>query len=537
MNRLFYSTLILALLISCAPTVAKTPLVATVAPDIHPASPLPTSLPRIWWQDAVFYEVFVRSFMDSNGDGIGDFNGLTSKLDYLKSLGITALWLMPIHPSPSYHGYDVLNYYAVNSQYGSLDDFKHLVDEAHTRNIRIIIDLVLNHTSIQHPWFIAANSDEKSSYRNWYIWSDTSPSNKWVQGKSNNYYAYFGDGMPDLNYQNPEVTLQMEKMSSFWLKTIGVDGFRVDAAKHLIEEGSKLENTASTHTWLRDFYTFYKTENPDAYVVGEVGGAGGLIAKTYSGQMDQIFNFELASAIVNSAMGGANSSVNSAYKFILHDKPDGNFATFLTNHDQNRVMSTLNGQTNKAKVAASLLLTAPGTPFIYYGEELGMQGKKPDENIRLPMQWTNDLATAGFTSGQPWREPGNNTATINVNDQEKDPTSLLNHYRTLISIRKKFHSLQTGSLTLLETGNPGVFAILRKEGQETVLVLINLSAQTAGDYQLILANPLLQDGSYLPEIIYGDGKISPLLVSKGKFSAYRPLPELLPYSTTLILIK
>lgn len=528
--------LLLATLVSCAPATISPPTPASATAILPQATSSPAPRARVWWQDAVFYEIFVRSFSDSNGDGIGDFNGLTQKLDYLQSLGVTAIWLMPIHPSPSYHGYDVLNYYAVNPQYGTLADFNRFLSAAHSRGIRVIIDLVLNHTSSQHPWFIDANSDPKSRYRDWYVWSDSSLSNKWVQGKSGFYYAYFWEGMPDLNYRNPEVTLQMEKMSTYWLKTIGVDGFRIDAAKHLIEEGSKLENTPSTHSWLQQYYTVYKAENPQAYVVGEVAGAGGLIARTYAGQMDQIFNFELANAIVNSARGGANSSITSAFKFTLKDKPDGNYATFLTNHDQNRVMSVLNGDVSKAKVAASLLLTAPGTPFVYYGEELGQQGQKPDEDIRLPMQWTADSQTAGFTTGIPWRNPGASTANVNVAAEDKDANSLLNHYRTLIDIRKQHHALQTGSLTLLETGNSAVFASLRHEEQQTIMVIINLSSQPVTDYKLKISESLLSDGSYSPVIIFGQGKVAPLQVTSGVFDAYQPLANLPPYSTTLLLI-
>jgi glycosidase len=217
---------------------------------------------------------------------------------------------MPINPSPSYHGYDVLNYYAVNPQYGTMDEFKKLLAEAHASGIRIIIDLVLNHTSSQHPFFIDANSNPQSPYRNWYIWSDSSQGNHWYAGKTGYYYAYFGSNMPDLNYKNPEVTAQMFNVVRYWLN-VGVDGFRVDAVKELIEEGAKLEDTASTHAWLRDFYIMYKGENPQAYTVGEVFGAGAFGAKGYTGdQLDQVFNFEMAGGFSGSALGGSNTGIN-----------------------------------------------------------------------------------------------------------------------------------------------------------------------------------------------------------------------------------
>ena len=492
---------------------------------------------RAWWQEAVFYEIFVRSFYDSDGNGIGDFNGITLKLDYLKSLGVTGIWLMPINPSPSYHGYDVLNYYAVNSEYGSLDDFKNLISEAHKRGIHVIIDLVINHTSIQHAWFEDAKSKPNSMHRDWYIWSSRSSGNKWYQENNGYYYAYFGKDMPDLNYKNPDVTNQIYKITSFWLNNIGVDGFRMDAAKHLIEEGQKLENTVSTHDWLKNFYINYKTSNPEAYIVGEVSGAGGLVAQTYAGELDQIFNFELANSIVNSVIGGSNSSLISAIKFSLQEKPDSNYATFLTNHDQNRIMSTVNGEIDKAMVAASVLLTLPGTPFIYYGEEVGLQGKKPDQDIRRPMQWTANINTGGFTTGNPWRPLDKNTVLLNVQTEESDPKSLLNHYRTLIKIRKQHSSLTYGTLSLIETENSSVYAILRKNQVETVIIIINLSPVPIQNYKLSLTEASLANGYFSPETIMGPGDINPLVVNLNTFTGYKPIPQLAPHSTTIIKIK
>ncbi len=532
MNRLITFLLLCALLISCTPAVqppAPSPVPVTAAPS-------PTAEPQLPWQRrAVFYEIFVRSFNDSNGDGIGDFNGITQKLDYLQSLGVTAIWLMPIHPSPTYHGYDVLNYYAVNPQYGTLDDFKHLLSAAHEKGIRIIIDLVLNHTSSRNPWFAAAASVPQSTYHDYYVWSAKGSGARWYQAGGQYYYAYFDSSMPDLNYRNPEVTKQMEKISAFWLDTVGVDGFRVDAAKHLIEEGSKLENTPATHAWLKDYTAWYKALKPEAYVVGEVASAGGFIAKTYAGQMDQVFNFELANAFVSSAGGEGNSSVVSGFKFLLKDKPDGNFATFLTNHDQNRVMSVLHGSDGKSKTAASLLFTSPGTPFIYYGEELGMQGQKPDEDIRLPMQWTADPLTAGFSTGIPWRAPFAKIGYANAAAQIIDPASLFNHYKSLIALRKDHSALQTGELVLLDASAPGLVSYMRTDTTETLLVLINLTGKSVSAYQLSLLASSIADGSNTPQVIFGAAiAIQPLTVQDGKFKAYQPAVELPPYSTLVL---
>ncbi len=534
MKKLLAFILLTSILIGCAPATQPTLQATTQPASARTATPAPETESAQWWHDAVFYEIFVRSFNDSNGDGIGDFNGITQKLDYLQSLGVNALWLMPIHPSPSYHGYDVLNYYAVNPDYGTMADFKNLLNEAHKRNIKIIIDLVLNHTSSQHPFFVDANSSPNSKYRDWYMWSDK-PGDHWVQGNGGYYYALFYDCMPDLNYRNPEVTRQMFNVTKYWLD-IGVDGFRLDAAKHLIEEGNKIENTDSTHAWLKGFYTFYKSLNPNAYTVGEVYGAGAFLGTKYTQQLDHIFNFELASGIINSVSGESNSGINSAWKFTLKDISNGEYATFLTNHDQNRVMSVLNGNEDKAKLAAVMLLTSPGTPFIYYGEEIGMQGKKPDEDIRLPMQWSAD-ANAGFTTGKPWRAPHANYSQVNVAAQEKDPQSLLNLYRALTKLRAEHSALQTGSLTLLDTGNTGVYAILRHDDTENILVLINLKGTSITDYGLSLKDKLLPDNTFSLNSLLDTTKATSLTVNGGIFASYKPVSELPPYQAYIFQLK
>lgn len=519
------------MLVACAPSAQPTTQPTSTIAPLPVASPISEVAQLPWWRNAIFYEIFVRSFYDTDGNGIGDFNGITQKLDYLQELGINAIWLMPIHPSPSYHGYDVMNYYAVNPQYGTMQDFKNLLKEAHKHGIHIIIDLVLNHTSSEHPFFADANSNPDSKYRDWYIWSDTAANNNWHPGNSGYYFGLFCDCMPDLNYRNPDVTAQMENVVRFWLKDVGVDGFRIDAAKHLIEEGNKVENTKSTHDWFKGFYTFYKSVDSNAYTVGEVYGAGASLVKTYTGdQLDQIFDFEMASGFMNSVGGGSNTGIDSAIKFALHDKPDFNFATFLTNHDQDRTMSVFHGDLGKAKVAATLLLTSPGTPFIYYGEEIGMQGKKPDEDIRLPMQWSAE-ANAGFTTSTPWRAPDNNYSQVNVVMEDKDNDSLLNHYRLLTKLRQEHPALNSKDINLLETTNSGVYAVLRSSGNEKILVLVNLTNATILDYQLGLDEHILANSTITPKTLLGPTNAASLTISDGKFSGYKPVNELLPYQS------
>jgi glycosidase len=320
----------------------------------------------------------------------------------------------------------------------------------------------------------------------------------------------------------------MENVVNFWLDEVGVDGFRIDAAKHLIEEDGKIENTQSTHDWYKGFYEYYKTINPDAYTVGEAFGAGAFIAKTYENQFDHIFNFELASGSLSSASTGTKTPINSAIKFALKDNPNFNFATFLTNHDQERVMSVLDGDIEKAKVAAFLLLTSLGTPFIYYGEEIGMQGRKPDEDIRLPMQWSSE-ANAGFTTGTPWRAPALDYQQVNVVEQNEDPDSLLNHYRSLIKLRGENPVLSNGEIVLLDTDNPGVYAVLRSSADQKILVVVNLKEAPISNYQLSLNESLLSDGTVTPRSLFGTLKAIPVTITGGKFSGYKPLNGLLPY--------
>jgi len=503
-----------------------------------------------WWNDAVFYEIFVRSFYDSNGDGIGDFNGITAKLDYLNDgdpntttdLGITGLWLMPIFPSPSYHGYDVTDYFAVNPQYGTMDDFERLLTEAHKRGIRVLIDLVLNHTSDQHPWFQQAKLGPNSPYRDWYIWSETDPGylgpwgeRVWHPSPTDYYYGIFESFMPDLNYNNPEVTQQMDEVVCFWLQDVGVDGFRLDAAKHLIEDDTKQENTTATHEWYKNFRPAYKAINPQAMTVGELFGDNLSTLASYveGDQFDLAFNFELAYGFLNSAIYGEASFTANPLKYSDRLLPPLQYATFLTNHDQNRALSQLLGNVNQAKVAASLLLTSPGVPFIYYGEEIGMEGTKPDEDIRRPMQW-DATQNAGFTSGIPWRAPDSNYRTFNVAAEASDPLSLLTHYRTLIQLRAAHPALRVGNLNLVSADDPAVFASLRISQNETILIVINLRASPLTGYSLRLKNSSLAAGRYLASPLMGAVPATGLEVdANGGFAGY--MPAELPAYGTLIL--
>jgi glycosidase len=491
--------------------------------------------------DAVFYEVFVRSFHDSDGDGVGDINGLIQKLDYLNDgdpttahdLGITAVWLMPIAQSPSYHGYDVVDYLRVDDEYGDEEDFLRLMDEAHARGIRVIVDLVLNHSSSQHPWFQEA-LEPTSQRRDWYVWTQGEPGDRWHQTETGHYYGFFGPHMPDLNYENPDVTAAMHEVAAFWLDDMGVDGFRLDAIKYLVEDGTVLVHTPATHAWLEEFRPFTKGIKPHAVLVGEVWGTTDDVAEYVGEELDLAFEFELANAILESAVGGRKANVERKQQLVVDTYPPGQYATFLANHDQNRARSRLLND-EQAKVAATLQLTFPGVPFIYYGEEIGMQGSKPDENIRRPMQWSAD---GGFSAAEPWHPYYEDYRERHVAGQTDAEGSLLSHYRTLIRLRSDHQPLREGDWRLVETDQRSVHAFLRAvdspQVDETVLVVVNLGRKPMDEYGLTLqSGPLTGDLRAVPLMGIGE-PMAPTVSGSGGFDDYRPVDVLPPYGTLIL---
>jgi alpha-amylase len=515
----------------------------------------PPTTKASWWNYTVFYEVFVRSFADSTtgplaNDGIGDLQGLIEKLDYLNDgnpattddLGVTGLWLMPIMQSPSYHGYDVFDYYIINKDYGTNEDFKRLLSEAHKRGIKIIIDLILNHTSSEHPWFIEARDNPESEQRDWYIWSVNNPGylgpwgeTVWHYSPTGYYYGIFSSGMPDLNLKNPQVTSEMENVARFWLEDIGVDGFRLDGARHLIEEGPIQVDTEATHEWWKTFRTIYKASNPEAMTVGEIWSRGSDVVKYVQGdELDLAFDFDLASALVSGVQFRDANRIQKALTSSYDLYGSMLSATFLTNHDMTRVMSQLGMDTNKAKLAASVLLTAPGVPFVYYGEEIGMTGVKPDEFIRSPMQWAVQ-ENAGFSAGVPWESVNEDYKAKNVAEQSKDPTSLLTCYRELIRLRGDHIVLQLGDYLPVDSKDNAVLAYLRSDSENNVLVIINLGEQSTSDYDLSLIEGSLV-GTYQAQLLYGKDAVLQNLTSNenGGFDSYQPMPEV-PGAGVLII--
>ncbi|WP_421896298.1 alpha-amylase family glycosyl hydrolase [Marinoscillum sp.] len=445
-----------------------------------------------WWNDAVFYEVFVRSFYDSDGDGVGDFKGLTEKLDYLNDgdpntdtdLGITGIWLMPINPSPSYHGYDVTDYRGINPDYGTMEDFKAFLSAAHDRGIKVIIDYVMNHSSAQHQWFIDAKSSASAEKRDWYRWEDTKPSysgpwgqNVWHNSSSGYYYGIFWDQMPDLNYENPDLKAAMFDHATFWIDDIGIDGFRLDAVKYIYESGSQLEDLEATHTFFKDLSAHIKSFNPDAITVGEAWtSTSKVVPYVIDERIDFCFEFDLATSIINAARSGSITNLTDQITNVIDAYPWYQFSTFLTNHDQNRIMNELSSDMEKAKIAASIYLTLPGVPFLYYGEEVGMLGAKPDENIRRPMQWTGGRNAGFTTASSAWNAPSSNYSDNNVDELEDEPSSLLNHYKKLIHTRNDYAALRTGDFVALNTSLGGVLTYLRQSGDEKVVIVMNTTS-------------------------------------------------------------
>ncbi|WP_199100087.1 alpha-amylase family glycosyl hydrolase [Dyella sp. ASV21] len=439
----------------------------------------------------VYYEIFVRAWYDTNGDGIGDLNGVTAKLDYLKSLGISGIWLMPINRSPSYHGYDITDYYGINPQYGTEQDLQHLLDEAHKRGIAVTMDMVINHTSEVHPWFLAAR-DPADPHHAWYTWADKQADLKALSTASDekiwhtlgnaHYLGDFGGGMPDLNYDNPAVRAEMIKVGRYWIAK-GVDGYRLDAAKHIYDDFKARQHDpeiiAKNVQWWTEFHDAIAQINPKATLVGEVTAESPTQLAPYLKPLGSIFDFPLAEQLIVSAKSeraGDLAQLLKATYAAYASAGDVPFidSTFLSNHDQERVMSRLGGDFDHMRMAAAMLLTLPGRPYLYYGEELGMEGKKPDPNLREPMRWQRDSAPGDSR----WKPSSvNQGPAVSVQAEQDDPHSLLNTYRTLIGWRAQQSALRDGKLELIATDDPHLFAFWRDDGKQRLLVVHNLSGK------------------------------------------------------------
>ncbi len=443
------------------------------------------------WTGQVGYEIFVRSFADSSGDGIGDIKGIISKFDYLNDgkpggddLSVTVLWLMPIYPSPSYHGYDVTNYQDVKGEYGNLADLKALVALAHSRGVKVVLDFVGNHTSVQHPWFV--DSAAATGHNSWYVWRDTAPEATWKQPWSGTgkvwfqkgkrwYYGVFSPNMPDLNVQDPAVTTELQQAAKFWLSQ-GIDGFRLDAVRYLVETGpgKGQQDTQATLDWWKSFADFVHSTQAGSLLVGEAWASGTIATKYQAAGLDLTFDFDLQTSLLSAVQGGLGDGVSTvlcqADSSAAPGQPRG---TFLSNHDQERWASTLTAL-DEQKLAESLLFFVSGTPFLYYGEEIGAANGPvgDDKQKRLPMRW-DASQNGGFTAGTPWMplQPGPDVAS-----SLQDPASLLRHVQKLISVWRATPVLQRGSLAVLDAPD-GWLLVVRTLGKQRILGVFQLDAE------------------------------------------------------------
>jgi alpha-glucosidase len=485
--------------------------------------------PHQWWKHAAIYEIYPRSFADSNGDGIGDLNGITSKLDYLQDLGIGAIWITPCFPSPQVDfGYDVSDYEQIDPMYGTLADFDRLVSEARKRDIRVILDLVVNHTSDRHPWFQDSRSSRSSSKRDWYVWrdgkADGQPPNNWISlfggpawkldaGTGQWYYHYFYPEQPDLNWRNPKVEQAMLDVTRYWYRR-GVAGFRLDAVDTLFEDPQLRDNPPlpgtdnfgrprqneiydkklpEVHDVLRKLRRV--ADEFDAVLVGETWTGDIAELKAYYGAHDDEVQLpmDFMFAMVN------RLSAPEFRKQIAWLEGVGGWPTYVvTNHDTVRSYDRYGDgvQTDaSAKVVAALYLTLRGTPITYYGEELGMTNNDPQrredvkdpigrigwpkekgrDGERTPMQW-DATANAGFSTGTPWLPVPASYETRNVASERKDPGSILNLYRQLYSLRRSNPALRDGAYVALAADDQNVLAYLRRSDKAAVLVALNMSA-------------------------------------------------------------
>jgi len=498
----------------------------------------------LWYKDAVFYQLHVKSFVDSNADGIGDFRGLTSKLDHLSSLGVDCLWLQPIYPSPfKDDGYDISDYTSIHPSYGTLDDFRQFLDQAHERGLRVIIELVLNHTSDQHAWFQEARSSPDNPRRDWYVWSDTDDRYRgvriifidtelsnwaWDPVSKAYYWHRFFSHQPDLNYDNPAVREEVWNVMKFWLD-LGVDGFRVDAVPYLVErEGTSCENLPETHAVLKELRARLDAHFTDKVLLAEANMWPEDV-RPYFGDGDE-FHMSFHFPIMPRMFMALRLEDRKPLIDIIERTPNipetCQWGMFLRNHDEltlemvtdierqfmwdeyakdprarinlgirRRLATLMDGDRRRIELMTGLLLSLPGSPILYYGDEIGMGDNVylGDRNgVRTPMQWTGGT-NAGFSTADPerlWLPLISNAVygyqAINVESQERNATSLLNWTRRIIDVRRSTRAFGRGSIEFVKPENHRLLAFTRTMGRETILVVGNL-AGTAQAVELDLS--------------------------------------------------
>jgi maltose alpha-D-glucosyltransferase/alpha-amylase len=488
----------------------------------------------LWYKDAIVYQVHVKAFYDSTGDGNGDFRGLAQKLDYLHELGATAVWLMPFFPSPLRDdGYDISDYYSVNPTYGTVEDFKVFLNAAHEHGIRVIIELVLNHTSDQHPWFQESRSSRDNPRRDWYVWSDSDTRYKgtriifidtelsnwaWDPVSKQYYWHRFFSHQPDLNYDNPQVREEMWNVMKYWLN-MGVDGFRLDAVPYLVErEGTNCENLPETHGVIKELRARLDAEFPGRMLLAEANQWPADL-RSYFGSGDE-FHMAFHFPLMPRMFMGVKLEDRKPITEILKQTPEipeaCQWCLFLRNHDEltlemvtdlerdymydeyarekamrlnlgirRRLAPLLDNDRRRIELMNGMLMSLPGTPILYYGDEIGMGDNVNlgDRNgVRTPMQWSGGW-NGGFSTADPemlyaplLSNPVYGYQAINVQSQRRFGHSLLSWMKQLIQIRKSYPVFGRGSIEFLYPANHRVLAYVRKHGKDTVLIVNNLSA-------------------------------------------------------------
>ncbi len=487
----------------------------------------------LWFKDAVIYELHVRAFYDSNGDGIGDFNGLIQKLDYLQDLGVNCLWLLPFYQSPlKDDGYDISDYKKILPSYGNMSDFRRFVKAAHSRGMRVLIELVLNHTSDQHEWFKQARESKTSKRRDYYVWSeradryqeariiflDTEKSNwAWDPAAQSHYWHRFFSHQPDLNFENPRVRKDMQEILEFWLKT-GVDGFRLDAVPYLFErDGTSCENLPETHAFLKELRAAMDAKYPDRIFLAEANQWPADV-RPYFGNGDEChmaFHFPLMPRIFMAIRKEDAAPVLDIVKKMPAIPDNCQWALFLRNHDEltlemvtqeerdymvreyaadakaklnlgirRRLAPLMSGGRRAMELLNSLLFSMPGSPVIYYGDELGMGDNiyLGDRNgVRTPMQWSGDR-NAGFSAADTAQlflpvieDPVYGYQSVNAEAQKRTPTSFFHWTRRLLAIRKQYQAFGRGTMEFLPCTNSKIIAYVRAYEKQVLLIVNNLS--------------------------------------------------------------
>ena len=488
---------------------------------------------KAWYKNTIFYELHTRAFYDSNNDGIGDLRGIIQKLDYIKELGVDCIWLLPIFPSPlKDDGYDISDFYNVHPDLGTLKNFKELIEETHKKDMRIIADMVFNHTSDQCDWFKKAELDPESPYHDYYVWSDTNKKFQdariifidteasnwtWSEKAQKYYWHRFYSSQPDLNYDNLAVRDEMKNILRFWLN-LGIDGFRADAVPYLFErEGTNCENLPETHQYLKELRKIMDEEYPECVLLAEANQWPNELRPYFADgdEFHMAFNFPIMPRIFQAIATGKSDPIIKIMEETPPIPENCQWCTFLRNHDEltlemvtdevrqmlwnfyapeksmrlnlgirRRLAPLLNGDVQKTELLYAILFSLPGSPIVYYGDEIGMGDNtnlNDRDGVRTPMQWSGKI-NAGFSkclNGELFLpiidSEKFNYVNINVEEQENNSNSLLKKVKNIIKIRKIYPAFNTQNTAFLEDHNPEVFSIVRENGQEKIYCLHNLS--------------------------------------------------------------